>query len=173
MIANTPKITITIEALKYDDEDTGREVTTPVVRAMYGNFSAGFITLKDVSDLLTLRKSIDEYLTLNNECGTCRVTNQNLTEVPAGNAVEASGWVVPEHTDIIRGYLSDFTPVKNPEHESGSVTLRTSQAIALDLVDIVDISLNEVAACMSYLGYRAIATADKVGWALYPASMNV
>ena len=42
----------------------------------------------------------------------------------------------------------------------------TSQEIILDLVDMVDIELNDVAEAMMFLGYRTIIHDGKVGWLL-------
>ena len=42
----------------------------------------------------------------------------------------------------------------------------TSQEIVLELADMVDMELNDVAEAMMFLGYRTIISDGKVGWLL-------
>ena len=74
----------------------------------------------------------------------------------------------PRFTDIIDGYINtNWRPTRgfNPDNPN-RFRLMTSQEIVLELTDMVDLELNDVAAAMIYLGYRTIIYDDKVGWLL-------
>lgn len=69
---------------------------------------------------------------------------------------------VPGYCYILEGYLKGWTPAAAPG--SGTI-LKTSQEIADDLEDMVDIDTRTVASIMSQLGFRAYYdAAGPHGW---------
>ena len=63
---------------------------------------------------------------------------------------------------ILEGYLSEYAPATAADADGIHVV--SSQEIILDLADMADISLNDLAASMARLGYSAARRDGKVGW---------
>lgn len=74
----------------------------------------------------------------------------------------------PRFLGVIEGYIntewrptSTFDPTDRTRFR-----ILTSQEIVLELADMVDMDLNDVAEAMMFLGYRTIISDGKVGWLL-------
>lgn len=142
---------ITIETRAFDDEDiTGRVILHPIIRGEADGYSLGTLALNEMADLHILRARIDEF-----------IFNNNIPMEPSEDLK-----LKPPYTDIIEGYLSGYQPMDRHNFNPKTMTVRSSQEIVLDLADMVDIELNDVAASMSYLGYKTCVIDHKVGWLL-------
>lgn len=142
---------ITIEARTFDDDDVpGRTIVHPIIRAESDGYSLGTLALPEMCDLHRLRARIDEFIFNNN------IEMEGIEDFN----------VKPPFTDIIEGYLSGYKPMDRGNFNPKAMEVRTSQEIILDLADMVDITLNEVADVMGYLGYRTCVIDHKVGWLL-------
>lgn len=64
--------------------------------------------------------------------------------------------VSPEETILIE-YLQTYLPADKKEKD---VMLKTSQAIADDLAEMVELTLNQIASTMIDIGYHSIIDAD-------------
>lgn len=74
----------------------------------------------------------------------------------------------PKFLGVIEGFINtQYRPSRgyNPD-DRRNFRIMTSQEIILDLADMVDMELNDVAEAMMYLGYRTIIYDGKVGWLL-------
>ena len=74
----------------------------------------------------------------------------------------------PKFLGVIEGFINtQYRPTRgfNPDDRK-RFRIMTSQEIILDLADMVDMELNDVAAAMMHLGYRTIIHDGKVGWLL-------
>lgn len=74
----------------------------------------------------------------------------------------------PRFLGVIEGFINtQYHPARayNPDDRK-HFRIMTSQEIILDLADMVDMELNDVADAMMYLGYRTIIYDSKVGWLL-------
>lgn len=74
----------------------------------------------------------------------------------------------PKFLGVIEGFINtQYRPSRgyNP-NDRRTFRIMTSQEIILDLADMVDMGLNDVAEAMIYLGYRTIVYDGKVGWLL-------
>lgn len=141
---------ISIETAAFDDDDYGRVILHPVIRAEADGYSLGTLALSEMADLHRLRASIDEFIFTN-----------NITMEEQDDLIEK-----PPFTDIIEGYLYGYKPMDRGNFNLKGMTIRSSQEIILDLADMVDLSLNDVAESMLYLGYRTCVAEHKVGWLL-------
>ncbi|WP_289769202.1 hypothetical protein [Muribaculum intestinale] len=75
---------------------------------------------------------------------------------------------VPKFLGVIEGFINtEWMPTRgfNPD-DITRFRILTSQEIIIDLADMVDLELNDVAQAMIYLGYRTIVYEGKVGWLL-------
>lgn len=72
----------------------------------------------------------------------------------------------PQFAALIEGYLMHYRPMGRGKFDPKRMEIRTSQEIAGDLSDMVDITLNEVAEAMQHLGYTTCIWEHKVGWLL-------
>lgn len=72
----------------------------------------------------------------------------------------------PRFLSIVEGYLMSNYPMDRGNFDPRKMEVRTSQEIVLDLAEMADMDLNDVADCMVWLGYRTIITDNKVGWLL-------
>lgn len=72
----------------------------------------------------------------------------------------------PAYISIIEGYLSaDWAPAKKADTDTPTrFRIMTSQEIVLELADMADLELNDVAEAMTSLGYCACTCDGKVGW---------
>lgn len=74
----------------------------------------------------------------------------------------------PKFLGVVEGYInSQYQPTRlfNPNDRT-RFRIMTSQEIILELADMVDMELNDVADAMIYLGYRPAIYDGKVGWLL-------
>jgi len=146
----TSRPIITIEHSAFDDEISGCVILHPIIRAEADGYSLGTLALSEMSDLHLLRARIDEFI-FNNNIDMEETDDTNFK---------------PPFTDIVEGCLSGYKPMNRANFDPRTMTVRTSQEIILDLADMLDISLNDVAAVMSYLGYCTCVVDHKVGWLL-------
>lgn len=89
---------------------------------------------------------------------------ESKKSVPAGEPE----LVEPRFLGVIEGFInSEWQPTRmfNPA-DRRRFRIMTSQEIVIELADMVDMELNDVAVAMSYLGYRTILYEGKVGWLL-------
>ena len=75
----------------------------------------------------------------------------------------------PEFAPVIAGYLAGiYAPMDWRRPGEGPTEtrwiLRSSQEIQLELADMADLELNDVATAMLYLGYRTATAEGKTGW---------
>lgn len=75
----------------------------------------------------------------------------------------------PEFAPIVAGYLAgEYEPMDWRRQDEGPTEtrwiLRSSQEIQLELADMADLELNDVATAMLYLGYRTATAEGKTGW---------
>ncbi len=84
------------------------------------------------------------------------------------NNTPEQGAELPPFLNIVEGYLWGINGQPTGKHPA-SIDLKrlrviTSQEIVLDLADMADLDLNDVARCMSYLGYVCGSADGKLGW---------
>lgn len=75
----------------------------------------------------------------------------------------------PKFLGVIEGFInSRYQPTRasNPD-DHRDFRVMTSQEIILDLADMVDMELNDVAEAMMCLGYHTTVSGNKVGWLLH------
>lgn len=75
----------------------------------------------------------------------------------------------PRFLGVIEGYLPGRYTPGNPsacDIRHTAHLVMTSQEIIIDLADMVDLELNDVAEAMSYLGYVVARIDGKTGWLL-------
>lgn len=74
----------------------------------------------------------------------------------------------PPFLTIVEGYLWGINGKPTGKHPATIDPKRTrvitSQEIVLELADMADMELNDVARCMSYLGYICGSWDGKIGW---------
>lgn len=154
-----PVPAIEIYANAYEDDDSGRVTIHPVIRAYTQASSLGTLALNQFEDLHILRNAIDTFIETNGipKLSPMKKDSSAPEERP-----------VPQFASIIEGYLSasGFTPMNRDNFNPKGMAIRSSQEIILDLADMVDLSLNDVAESMLYLGYCTCVSEDKVGWLL-------
>jgi len=151
---------ITIETAAFADEESGRTIFHPIIRANADGYSLGTLALNELADLHLLRRHIDQYIT------TLNIPDNTPMEKESKNREKPA----PQFASLIEGYLMDYKPMNRSNYDPKHMVIRTSQEIILDLADMVDLSLNEVAEAMTYLGYCTIVYDHKVGWLLGAAS---
>lgn len=144
--------TIIIETEAFDDDDTGRVILHPVIRAAADGYSLGTLALHELEDLHLLRARIDETI------HKLKITSPIMDETEDKEK--------PRFAAVIEGYLSGYRPMNRGNFNPKRMEIRTSQEIAGDLAEMVDIELNEVAEAMQYLGYCTCVNDNKVGWLL-------
>lgn len=150
---------IEIDANVYEDDDTGLVTIHPIIRAYTQATSLGTLALNQFEDLHVLRNAIDQYIESHN------ILNPSSMKKDSSAPEERPA---PQFAPIIHGYLSasGFAPMDRGNFNSKGMTIRSSQEIILDLADMVDLSLNDVAESMLHLGYSTCVSEDKVGWLL-------
>ena len=73
----------------------------------------------------------------------------------------------PKFLGVIEGFINTlYHPTRGFNPHDRRFRIMTSQEIILDLADMVDMELNDVAEAMMHLGYRTIIHDGKVGWLL-------
>lgn len=147
---------IEIDANAYEDDDTGLVTIHPIIRAYTQATSLGTLALNQFEDLHVLRKAIDNFI----------ITHDIQSPLPMEKESTP-----PQYTTLIGGYLtgSGYRPLTSGIPAPRHTTLRTSQEIIIDLADMADLTLNEVAACMIHLGYTTSCHEGRTGWLLAPA----
>ena len=75
----------------------------------------------------------------------------------------------PEFAPIVAGYLAgEYEPMDWRRPGEGptecSWVLRCSQELQLELAEMADLELNDVATAMLWLGYRTATSEGKTGW---------
>lgn len=113
-----------------------------------------YLTLFSAQELAALNTTLSSFL-----------TNNNITQ-PMKQHSDNELRETPTFADIIKGYLQpEFRPATeiNPEAKA-TYRVMTSQEILLDLADMVELSINEVAESMTLLGYHTAKIDGKVGW---------
>ncbi|MCM1141779.1 MAG: hypothetical protein NC453_24680 [Muribaculum sp.] len=141
---------ITVEVSAFDDEESGRTILHPIIRANADGYSLGTLALNELADLTILRDRINE-----------SIHKLNINHMDETNEKE-----VPRFAAVIEGYLCGYRPMNRGNFDPKRMEIRTSQEIAGDLAEMVDIELNEVAEAMQYLGYCTAVGDHKVGWLL-------
>ena len=156
-----PKVVITPTITT--DSDTGiNDISILIDIQIAPDLSNGFVVLDDPEDLYILRDAIDKYISTNNIKKSTSMNTDNTTPDKTSTAD------TPRFLGVIDGYInSEWRPARgyNPD-DRRNFCIKTSQEIILDLADMVDIELNDVAAAMMHLGYRTIIIEGKAGWLL-------
>lgn len=77
----------------------------------------------------------------------------------------------PAFLTIVQGYLWGIngSPIRNIDDaiKSKHTRVLTTQDILLELADMADMELNNVTACMAYLGYICGRVDGKLGWLIH------
>lgn len=121
----------------------------------------GHFLLNDVDELFLLSATIDAFidqfnLTQNNPCKMKKLNK------PQKSKRKNQDEPIPGYCYVLEGYLKGWAPADAPG--SGTV-LKTSQEIADELEDMVDIDTFTLASIMSQLGFRAhYDAAGPHGW---------
>ena len=113
-----------------------------------------YMTIYSAQELVALCSTISSFIANNKIFQTMAQPSDNeLRETPT-------------FADIIKGYLEpEFSPATDIDPEAvGKYRVMTSQEILLDLADMVELSINEVAESMTLLGYHTAKIDGKVGW---------
>lgn len=164
MSRRTPVPEVVISSNIITDDETGQNLATIIVEAKVDDFSNGFIFLDEPGDLYLLRNAIDDYISKKQHQEPIPMnTEENNIEQNREQAPEA-----PKFLGVIEGYINtQYHPTRgfNPNDRT-RFRIMTSQEIILDLADMVDMELNDVAEAMMFLGYRTIIHDGKVGWLL-------
>ena len=163
MSRSTPVPEVVVSSNIITDDETGPTRATIIVEAKVAEYSNGFIFLDEPGDLYILRNAIDDYITRNNIKNPPMSTEENNIEQSRGQASDS-----PKFLGVIEGFINtQYRPTRgfNPDDRK-HFRIMTSQEIILELADMVDMELNDVAAAMMHLGYRTIIHDDKVGWLL-------
>lgn len=105
-----------------------------------------YLDMDEIDDILLLKDAVDIFISLNNLQGPMKKTYK--TQKPDNSKTPQP---VPGYCYILEGYLKGWTPAESPGH--GTI-LKTSQEIADELEDMVDIDTCSVASIMSQLGFR-------------------
>lgn len=73
----------------------------------------------------------------------------------------------PKFLGVIEGYINtDWCPARMFHPDDARFRIMSSQEIILELADMVDMEMNDVADAMVFLGYRTIIHEGIVGWLL-------
>lgn len=166
MSRSTPVPEIVISTNLYEDEDTGATECGIIIDARVGEYSNGILILDQPTDLHILRDAVDKFISRNHvpKSFTMASTDNN----PDNTAAEAAEQPKPKFLGVIEGFINtQYRPTRgfNPD-DRHTFRIMTSQEIILDLADMVDMELNDVADAMIFLGYRTILHDGKVGWLL-------
>ena len=127
--------------------------------------SNGFVVLDEPEDLHILRRAIDKYIKLHNIPNT---NHMNTEEDKMSAAADTESESRPRFLDVIEGVINaEWRPTRgfNPD-DRHRFRILSSQDIVLQLADMVDMELNDVAEAMLFLGYRTIVYDGSVGWLL-------
>lgn len=159
----TPVPEVVVSSNIIPDDETGQNLATIIVEARVADVSNGFIFLDEPGDLYLLRNAIDDYISHNNIKNPFPMkTEENNIEQSREQAP-----AVPKFLGVIEGYIStQYRPTRGFNPHDRRFQIMTSQEIILDLADMVDMELNDVAEAMMFLGYRTIIHDGKVGWLL-------
>lgn len=113
-----------------------------------------YMTVYSAQELAALGSTISSFISNNKTFPTMKQPSENELR-------ETSPFA-----DIIKGYLQpEFRPVTDIDPEAVcTYRVMTSQEILLDLADMVELSINEVAESMTLLGYHTAKIDGKVGW---------
>lgn len=113
-----------------------------------------YMTIYSAQELAALHATLSSFL-YNNK------TNPQMKQHSNNQRSEA-----PTYANIIKGYLEpEYRPVTDIDTEAvATYRVMTSQEILLDLADMIELSINEVAEAMTLLGYQTSKIDGKVGW---------
>lgn len=164
MSRNTPVPEVDIVANTIADSDSGVNIVNIIVDVKAGEYSNGILFLDEPEDLYIIRSAIDDYIVRNH---IKKPIHMNTDDNNLHNEPELES-CKPEFLGVIEGYINtQYHPTRgfNPNDRT-RFRIMTSQEIILDLADMVDMALNDVAEAMIYLGYRTIIYDGKVGWLL-------
>lgn len=165
MSRNTPVPDVAIAANIITDSETGENLANIIIDVKVGDYSNGILILDEPGDLFILRNAIDDYIARNH------IKNPYLMNTEDNNCKEPEMDPAPnkpKFLGVIEGFINtQYRPSRgfNPD-DRRNFRIMTSQEIILDLADMVDMELNDVAEAMMYLGYRTIIYDGKVGWLL-------
>lgn len=165
MSRRTPLPQFSIAPNIITDCTTGLDLTTIRIDVKAGDNSNGFVVLDEPEDLFILRNYIDFFVDKHNlkDPYSMNPTENEIKDPDKKSAIDQ-----PRFFGVIEGFINtQYRPSRgyNPD-DRRNFRIMTSQEIILDLVDMVDIELNDVAEAMMFLGYRTIIHDGKVGWLL-------
>lgn len=165
MSRNTPVPEVDIAANIIADSESGVNIANIIIDVKVGEYSNGFVILDEPGDLFILRNAIDEFIARNNIKKSISMTTEDNNSAEPGMTPDSNK---PKFLGVIEGFINtQYRPSRgyNPD-DRRNFRIMTSQEIILDLADMVDMELNDVAEAMMYLGYRTIIYDGKVGWLL-------
>lgn len=165
MSRNTPIPVVDIAANIITDCESGENLANIIIDVQVGGYSNGILVLDEPGDLYILRNAIDDYI---NRYKIQKPTPMSMNENDIKEPGKPTDENKPEFLGVIEGFINtQYRPTRgfNPD-DRRNFRVMTSQEIVLDLADMVDIGLNDVAEAMMYLGYRTIIHDGKVGWLL-------
>lgn len=165
MSRNSPVPDVDIIANIFTDSETGINTATIIIDVKVGDYSNGILILDEPEDLHILRKAIDDYIS----CYKIKApSHMNTEENKTTDSATEAAPEKPRFLGVIEGFINtEWMPTRGfiPD-DITRFRILTSQEIIIDLADMVDIELNDVAQAMIYLGYRTIVYEGKVGWLL-------
>lgn len=147
------------------DSDTTTRIGAVVEGYINEDESLGYIFLDQVSDLHNLRDTLDKEISIH-----------NIPAIPAStmhpsDIVTVSPAVTPVDSPVvnmIHGFICrDFEPTDTfDSSDPGKYLILSTQDIIIEMVDMADLELNDVAAAMHQLGFHTVRYEDHVGWLL-------
>lgn len=158
-----PKVTFVLQLMANDD---GNEYVY-IDAQLTEEDSCGFVVTETVNDIFDLRDAIDAFAEKHQ---ISRITDNELQTMNNDIDTTAQGeaTLAPPFTNIVSGYLYGICgEPATREVDSKHVRVVSSQDIVLELADMVDVGLNEVSACMAYLGYHCGSIDGKLGWLVH------
>lgn len=121
--------------------------------------SHAYFILNDADELLLLRDTINAAIEKFNLTPTAEMKKQDKSQ---NSKLKTQGQYIPGYCFVFEGYLEGWAPADTP---GAGTVLKTSQEIADDLEDMVEISTVDVASIMSQLGFQTHYTLDGPhGW---------
>lgn len=156
---------VDIVANIFEDSESGENKANIIIDVKVDGYSNGFLALDEPGDLLILRNAINDYIARNNIEKSISMNTEDNNRKASDLEPDADK---PKFLGVIEGYINtQYHPTRgfNPA-DRRNFRIMTSQEIILDLADMVDMGLNDVAEAMMYLGYRTIIHDGKVGWLL-------
>lgn len=126
---------------------TGEPLTFLILTCTDGQFG-GNLEFESVDHIFYLKEAVDTFISQNNLKLPYPMKKNNKSNNGKSKSQDEP---IPGYCYILEGYLKGWAPAEAPG--SGTI-LKTSQEIANDLEDMVEIDTRTVASIMSQFGFR-------------------